>query len=159
MKRLSFLLLCLTSAMPTLAHGRVGKQPFTVVIEAEQTEVKAGSDVWLRVSLTNNSDRDLDMSGGLNLSIGLDPNYRFEVRDDRGSVVPKRIYPHPELAPGRPINRTVKPQETFTEEQRVSALYDMRKPGKYIVRVSRRASENPRDGEFKSNDVSITVVP
>jgi len=95
MSRLSFLLLCLTYAIPALAQTRPGKQPFTLVVEAESAEAKAGSDVWLKVSLTNNSGRDLDMSGGVNLSIGLDPNYSFEVRDDRGSLVPKRSYPLP----------------------------------------------------------------
>ena len=159
MKTSSFLLLCLASAIATLAQSHLGGQPFRIVIEAEHAEVKVGSDVWLKVSLTNNSDHDVDMSGGLNLSIGLDPNYIFEVHDDRGNLVPKRAYPHPELAPGMPVNQTVKPQKTLTEEQRVSALFDMRKPGKYLIHVSRRTSDNPKDGLIKSNEVTVIVIP
>jgi len=45
--------------------------------------------------------------------------------------------------------------ETLTQEQRVSALYDMRKPGKYEIQVWKR---NP-DYDIKSNIVTVTVTP
>ena len=81
------------------------------------------------------------------------------MRDERGKLVPKRTYPHPELRTGYPVNRSISPGQTFTQEQRVSAEYDMRKPGKYTIQVSRRASDNPKDGEIKSNLVTVTVTP
>jgi len=133
-------------------------QPFMIVIESENAKPKSGSEVWIKVSLTNRSSRDLDMSGGFSDTTGLDPNYHFDVRDEDGRLVPKRVYPHPELDTGKPVNRTVKSQETFMEEQRVSALYDMKRPGEYVVQVWRRASENPKDGVVRSNVLTITVV-
>lgn len=133
--------------------------PFKIAITSETPTVVAESDVWIKVSLTNTSNHDLDDSGGYLTRIDLDPNFRFEVRDERGKLIPKRTYPHPELRTGYPVNRSISPGQTFTQEQRVSALYDMRKPGKYTIQVSRRASDNPKDGEIKSNIVTVTVTP
>jgi hypothetical protein len=132
---------------------------FKIVITAESPTVVAESEVWIKVSLTNTSNQDLDDSGSHFSGIDWDPNFRFEVRDERGKLGPKRTYPHPELRTGYPVNRSISSGQTFTQEQRVSALYDMRKPGKYTIQVSRRTSDNPKDGEIKSNIVTITVTP
>ncbi len=51
--------------------------------------------------------------------------------------------------------RTILAGETITQPQPVSALYDMRKPGKYTIQVWRR---NP-EYDIKSNIVTITVTP
>jgi hypothetical protein len=78
------------------------------------------------------------------------------VRDEHGKLVPKRTYPHPELGfPGSVKFGAMVPGETTTEEQEVSALYDMRKPGKYTIQVWKR---DP-DYDIKSNVVTITVPP
>jgi hypothetical protein len=140
------------------SQARPVRQPFTIVIQPQNGQPKSGSEVWINVRLTNSSNSDLDMSGGFSDTTRLDPNYHFDVRDEHGRPVPKRVYPHPELDTGSPVNRIVKPQETFTEEQRVSALYDMKRPGQYVIQVWRRASENPKDGVVKSNVITITVV-
>lgn len=155
MKRfpLFFLYFALSSS-----QARPAGQPFTIVIQPQNPQPKSGSEVWINVRLTNKSGSDLDMSGGFSDTTGLDPNYHFDVRDEHGRPVPKRVYPHPELDTGKPVNRTVKPQETFTEEQRVSALYDMSRSGQYVVEVWRRVSENPKDGVVKSNVITITIV-
>jgi hypothetical protein len=128
--------------------------PFKIAISADSSTVVAESDVWIKVSLTNTSNQDLDDSGGYFTGIDLDPNFRFEVRDERGKLVPKRTYPHPELRTGYPVNRSISPGQTFTQEQRVSVLYDMREPGKYTIQVWRR---NP-EYDIKSNIVTVTVT-
>jgi hypothetical protein len=133
--------------------------PFKIAVTADSPTVVAESEVWIKVSLTNTSNHDLDDSGGYFSGIDLDPNFRFEVRDERGKLVPKRTYPHEELRTGYPVNRSILPGQTFTQEQRVSALCDMRKPGKYTIQVYRRVSYNPKDGEIKSNLVTVTVTP
>ena len=89
--------------------------------------------MWINVRLTNNSKQDIDASGGFSDLTGLDPNYVFDVRDSAGNLVPKRRYEHPELATGHPVNRTIKPGDSLTEEQGVSRLYDMSRPGKYVA--------------------------
>lgn len=76
--------------------------------------------------------------------------------DEHGKLVPQRTYPHPELGSlGSVRFNTIPPGETVTEDQEVSVLYDMSKPGKYTIQVWRR---NPKY-EIKSNKVTVTVTP
>jgi hypothetical protein len=131
--------------------------PFKIAITAESPTVVAGSDVSIKVSLTNTSDKDV-YEGAMYKIGNLDSTFRFEVRDEHGKLVPKRTYPHPELATGSVKFRTIARGETYTQDQLVSALYDMRKPGKYTIQVSRRISDNPKD-DIKSNIITITVTP
>jgi uncharacterized membrane protein len=119
-----------------LLGQQVEKAPFRIAIAAENQTVTAGEDVWIKVSITNLSKQNLDDSGGIRNRTRIDPNLLFEVRDETGKPVPKRIYSHPELDTGSPVNRSIAPGETFTEEQSVNALYEMRKPGKYVIQVS-----------------------
>ena len=130
-------------------------RPFKIAITAESPTVIAGSNVWIKVSLTNTSNQDLDDSGSWITGMPLDPNFRFEVRDEHGKLVPKRTYPHPELETGSVRFGAIPPGETITEDQEVSALYDMRKPGKYTIQVWRR---DPKY-DIKSNIITITVTP
>ncbi|SRR6266446_8706131 len=129
--------------------------PFKIAITAESPTVVAGTDVSIKVSLTNTSDHDVRegvMYGRGNIA----SIYRFEVRDEHGKLVPKRTYPHPELGfPGSVRFSPISPKQTITEDQEVSALYDMRKPGKYTIQVWKR---DPKD-DIKSNIVTVTVTP
>ena len=128
--------------------------PFKIAITADSPTVVAGSDVWIKVSLTNTSDHDLN-EGVAYITGNIDSSFQFEVRDNHGKMVPKRTYPHPELGyTGSVRFRTISREETYTQEQRASALYDMRKPGKYTIQVWRR---NP-DYDIKSNGVTVTVT-
>jgi len=128
--------------------------PFKIAITAESPAVVAESDVYIKVSLTNTADRNVNE--GVAYVRDLDSAFRFEVRDEHDKLVPKRTYPHPELGtPGSVTFRTIARGETLTQEQRVSALYDMRKPGKYKIQVWKR---NP-DYDIKSNVITITVIP
>ena len=60
-----------------------------------------------------------------------------------------------ELRTGSVIFRTIRAGETLTQNQRVSALYDMRKPGKYTIQMWRRDPQY----DIKSNIVTVTVTP
>ena len=60
-----------------------------------------------------------------------------------------------ELRTGNVIFRTIRAGETLTQNLRVSALYDMRKPGKYTIQVWRRDPQS----DIKSNIVTVTVTP
>jgi hypothetical protein len=154
-----FLLLVATSTAWASASAQPVQKPFSISISAETPVIKAGSDVWINVHLTNTSNHDLDDSGSIDNMIGLDPNLLFAVRDTRGKLVPKRVYKHPELAGGSPVNRTVRAGESISKEQRVSRLYDMSRPGQYVIQVSRRVSDKPKDGMMKSNTITVTLTP
>lgn len=158
MKPLTLLSLYFAFGSLALARPLPAEKPFRITIETENANVKSGSEILLKVTLTNGSANELDMSGGFSDTTRLDPNYHFEVRDEHDRPVPKRTYKHPELDTGMPVNRTVRPKEAFTEEQRVSALYDMTRPGKYLIQVWRRASDNPKDGVVKSNILTVIVT-
>lgn len=131
-------------------------QPFKIAITGENFTVVAGAEVSIEVSLTNTSNQDVYEGVVYWDGIGLDTTFRFEVRDEHGKLVPKRIYPHEELRTGRVRFRTIAAGQTLTQSQPVSALYDMRKPGKYTIQVSRGASD--RYGEIKSNIVTVKVT-
>jgi uncharacterized protein (DUF305 family) len=140
-----------------IMYHMLGDKPFKIAITAENSTVVAESDVWIKVSLTNTSNQDAP-EGVMYILGNIDSSFQFEVRDNQGKLVPKRTYPHPELAPGSVRFRTISRGETYTQNQLVSALYDMRKPGKYTIRVFRRINYNPED-DIKSNIVTVTVTP
>jgi hypothetical protein len=129
--------------------------PFKIAITSAPATVVSGAEVSIKVSLTNTSDHDV--RGGVGYTRGnIASIFRFEVRDEHGKLVPKRIYPHPELeGVGTVRFGTIPPGETVTEDQEVSALYDMRKPGKYTIQVWKR---DPKY-DIKSNKVTVTVTP
>jgi hypothetical protein len=129
--------------------------PFKIAITTDSPKVVAESDVSIDVSLTNTTNQAVNEGVMYKDGISLDSTFRFEVRDEHGKLVPKRIYPNEELRTGSVNFRTIGAGETLTQRQPVSALYDMRKPGKYTVQVWRR---NP-EYDLKSNIVTITVIP
>ncbi|MGH9574218.1 MAG: hypothetical protein ACRD40_11895 [Candidatus Acidiferrales bacterium] len=157
MKFYSLLLICL--ALPGIARQADTRQPFTITIATDNPEVSAGSNVCVKVSLTNNSSADLQLSGGASGYTGLDPSYRFEVRDQGGNLVQQRVYPPPKVRPWL-YSYTLQPNEAHTQDQCPSALYDMRTPGQYTIQAFRRASNNtPQGGEVASNIIDVTVLP
>ena len=145
---------CLLLFVSLILCQQSNNPPFKIAITADSPTVVAGADVSIKVSLTNTSDHDV-YEGAMYKTGDLDSTFRFEVRDEHGKLVPKRTYPHEELRTGKVIFRTISRGETYTQDQLVSALYAMRKPGKYTIQVWKR---NP-DYDIKSNIVTVTVTP
>ena len=55
---------------------------------------------------------------------------------------------------------TVRPGETRTESQDVARIYDMTRPGKYVIQVFRAiSSTNEKAGLVGSNKITVTVTP
>jgi hypothetical protein len=129
------------------------------VINVETPFVKAGSGVSVNGRLTNISNPPLDTSGCYCGPSGLDSYLTCEVRDDKGHLAAKRVYPHPELATSSAIlERTVKPGESLAGSQDISRLYDMSRPGKYVIQASRPVSDAKDAYVVKSNKVTVTVI-
>jgi hypothetical protein len=147
------LLLVVASAMFAVAGTHAAKQPLTIDISTDKPTVKAGTSVWIKVHVTNTSKRELDFSATISNLTGADPNYLFSVRDEAGTAVATRAYEHPELATGSPVSRSLKPGESFTDDQDVSRVIDMRRPGQYAVQVSWT-----KDSVVKSNTITVTVT-
>jgi hypothetical protein len=152
------LVLVLISAMVVFGD-QAAKAPFALEISTDQPVVKAGSAVWIKVHLTNTSKRTMDCSATISNMTGVDPNYIFEVRDEAANAAPIRMHEHPELATGQPISRSLKPGESLTDDEEVSQVIDMSRPGQYTIQVSRRVSDSKKDGVVKSNAITISVTP
>lgn len=128
---------------------------FTIAITTDCPKVVAESEVSVNVSLTNTSNQDVNEGVMYKDGVSLDSTFRFEVRDEHGKLVPRRNYPNEELRTGSVIFRTIRAGQTLTQPQPVSALYDVRKPGKYTIQVWRRDPQY----DIKSNILTVTVTP
>ena len=149
------LLVSLVWGVVTLGRAQTAQSPFSIVIESEKQSFKAGSDVWIRLRLTNLTKQDLSVPV-MDVN-GVDAEYEYEVRGPGGTPANKVPNPHPEIQIGSSKSGVVKAgQSTAWEEIRVSKVYNMTQPGQCSIHVSRPL---PNDGVVKSNTITVTVTP
>lgn len=154
------LLLWLALPLTAGAQANSGGQAFTITIAAENPKVNAGSNVCVKVSLMNSSSKPLELSGGAAAITGMDPNYRFEIRDKGGNILKEKAYQNTGVFSPTRYNYTLEPNGTHDQDQCPSALYNMRTPGRYTIQAFRRASDNSSNApEIASNIVGVTVLP
>ena len=153
------MLVSVTSILAPSQNKPAKQPPFAVVIAVETPVVKAGSGVSVYGRLTNTSSKPVDASGCYCGPSGLDSYLTWEVRDESGRLAAKRVYAHPELATGSAIlDRIVKPGESLAGSQDIGRLFDMTRPGKYVIQASRRVSDEKDSEIVKSNKVTVTVM-
>ena len=133
---------------------------FSITVTTEKPDVKAGSDIYLRIKMTNTSNHDVDCTRVA--SNGSDRAYLYDVRDANGTPLEKAVRKHPEI--GETFSSwpcVLKPGESTSEDENfLSPVYDMTRPGKYSVQVSRYISGGRKeDGLVRSNKITITVIP
>jgi hypothetical protein len=146
-------------------------QRFVVTISVENLDsqtgpedytVKAGSDVFIKVHLTNTSKHKLALGYDKDSRTNVDFSHQYEVRDSHGSLAQKRTIAHPEIGStghGWPA-RILKPRESMDiTGDDISRLYDLSQPGAYTVQLSRTVSDDPKDGVVKSNAITVKVTP
>jgi hypothetical protein len=161
---------------PADVHAQAAKAtqsanpPFSLTLSAVQPIVKAGSDVWVNVTLKNKSDHKIsvykentDDQGGF--------VYQFNVSDDKGALVPetkfaRRLNCHltaDELAKEPCVGLRsgghipVDPRGTMEDRMNVSRLHDLSQPGKYTIQVERYDDESKTF--VKSNTITVIVTP
>ena len=117
-----------------------------------------GSQVELKLTLTNNSDGEITI-----VDIDRWCDYSLEVRDSQGQPVPETAYkrelkctPWPPVA-ARCIIRTLKPHESFDDLMYVSYAYEVNRPGDYFIRAMREIPKELGKGTVKSNQAIIAV--
>jgi len=151
--------LLLIAASAGTGGGAQSAAPFSITISTDKPTVKAGSDVYVEIRMTNTSNHSVDCTH--QSQDFLDRSFEYEVRDGSRKLIPKleRNVPlESDGVSGSP--RSIKPGETCEAfGGYVSHPYDMSRPGEYTIQVSRRISGNPRDGVVKSNRITITVTP
>jgi hypothetical protein len=142
-------------AIPAFTQSGPVHAPFTITISTEKSDISAGSEVWIRIKMTNTSNHDVDCSSVY--VNGVDRRYNYEITDATGASM-KKNNEHPELVPGSVQMCTLKPGEsTPLRQSRVSWLHDFTKPGKYTIQVTRNISDIERDGVAKSNKITVNV--
>lgn len=167
---LSFLLGAFCLACGPVAAKTV-KQPFVLTISvenlgsqtgADRYSVKAGSDIFIKVHLTNISRHNLSLGYDKDSRTNVDFSHEYEVRDSSGHVARKRPINHPEIGSsghGWPA-RILKSHESMDiSGDFISRLYDLSQPGDYTIQLSRAVSGDPKNGVVKSNAIMVTVTP
>jgi hypothetical protein len=146
--------------LPLCAVSRVHSTtaPFTLTLEAEENAVKAGSEVKVDITLRNSSNRAMYISYG---SSELD--YAFEVRDSQNRIPPETEFARKSKGRAYVSSDTVfnlQPGESLPKALVVlTKFYDLSRPGKYTIQVSRAVPKEAGGGTIKSNPITITVTP
>jgi hypothetical protein len=161
--RVNLLLLTLFGLAGSSSAQSVG-QPFIVTIQTAQSVVKVGSQIRVEVILTNTSGRDL----GFTKSVGdetAESNYLINVSDGHGKPVAETAHHRRVRAENSlPVTHsnqivTLKPGERLKEQAILNNLYDIGRPGRYVIMAQRDVPQEQGKGVVKSNAVTITVAP
>jgi len=141
-----------------IAFGAVRQEPpsFSISISASKDDIKSGEPVEIKVTITNTSDHDVDVSSSW--EAGADMSLEYDVHDTTGNPSRRKARREgPIIASGRVA--TLKPGESIEETTLVSAVCDMSLPGQYVIQVARRISTDTKQGKVKSNDITVSVKP
>ena len=149
-----------------LVHGL--PEPFAVTIVSSNDALlagpgvqKAGSPIFLLVTLTNNSTRTVSVPS-------FDGDcYTINVRDEHGVSLPESDEVRRNKAAKVPNARVLrsgltgelKPHEALRRTIDLSQYVDIGHPGKYTIHVTRKLPQELGRGEVKSNTISVTVTP
>jgi hypothetical protein len=140
---------------PVLAQKQPPKQPFTLILSAGSTATLS-SGVWVKLRWTNTSDKALDSSANILEATNVDPNFLFDLLENGGRPVPRKQYKFPETF-GHAEFGTLKVGDSITHDVNLSRLFELKKPGKYTLQVSRLIPKAMGGGSVKSNLLAITV--
>jgi hypothetical protein len=139
----------------SVATAQTAKDPFSITISTASPTVTAGSHVYVRVKLTNMSDQTVDCTSAY--TNGLDQGLHYDVRnEDEKSVLKPDI--QPDRYPMSLQSCSLEAGESKEHQTLLNWLYDLSKPGQYVIQISRRTSDGPNPQYVKSNTITITVV-
>jgi hypothetical protein len=156
-KMKSRILASILVAACALSSARGATTPFTLTLEAEENPIKAGSEVKVGITLRNSSNHAIDVGLGL-----AEMDYALGVRDSQNRIPPETEFARKSKGRGYFSNETVftlQPGETLPKEMLViSKFYDVSRPGKYTIQVSRAVPKELVGGTVKSNAITITIT-
>jgi len=131
--------------------------PFTLTLEAKENRVQAGSEVKVDITLRNSSNRAMHVSYGLS-----ELEYAFDVRDSQNRIPPETEFARKSKGRAYFSNDHVfylQPGESLPRAPLVvSKFYDLSRPDKYTIQVSRAVPKELSGGTIKSNFITITVT-
>jgi hypothetical protein len=144
---------------------------FSLSIAAEEPTVKAGSPLFLEVTMENKSDRNISMYRAI--SGDLDQGgwvYKVMVQDEKGARAPKTKFgrhvqgpetaeesaePASVVASGGYVPLT--PHKTMRDRLNVTKLFDLSRPGKYTIEI--QELDEASKTFVKSNKITVIVTP
>jgi hypothetical protein len=136
-------------------------KPFSLAISTPEAAVKSGSEVKVKIVITNTSNQPITIAKNSPAC-----NYRLDVRDGKGNLVPMTRAGRGADDCLKGLGRglmgmnaavTVKPNESTDEELNIAALREMRRPGLYFVKVTRDIPKELGRGTVVSNAIAVTV--
>jgi hypothetical protein len=156
----------------TTQPTEVVNPPFSIAIRAPQNVVKTGSEVNVKIALTNTSKEDLYFLVTGVFDYVVDVHY-FATTSSPANMAPANMAPE-NMAPltdrGRKIKQThgtfagsairtrLKPGVTVEDDCAVTDFYDMTRPGRYVIQLQHDIPTNPNQ-IVKSNVITVTVTP
>jgi hypothetical protein len=128
-----------------------------VTIADETPSIQTGAPLQVNVTLTNISDNEVNVSDAVSNMTGQRNNYLLEVTDGKGNKATKRTFNHEELASWKTVLRSLKPQESLTDQIDLSRQY-LLNPGTYSIRVVRVVPKESGGGYAVSNPLTVEVT-
>lgn len=141
------------------------RQLFSLSLATPKRPLKAGTELRLLVNVTNTSSRTISFitSPGEVPEDGL--LYEINVRDEHNHSAPPSAYlrtmdKRVSTFGGSFTAHALKPGESFVDEVTVTLFYELSRPGKYTISVSRPfpPRQNLGKGKVTSNTITVTVV-
>lgn len=133
---------------------------FTLKLSTESAEFRAGNDVEVTIIQTNISDHEI--VANVSRINGIDSTFDYDVRDEDGNAVAKSTWSKPVPPPVSYHEGAIGPGQSVTEGVYLSNGYNLTRPGRYTIQVSRLDPETKdSDGnpvKVHSNTITITVV-
>jgi hypothetical protein len=148
----------LLAAVVALGQQAPANKTLKVTISSKTPTVEVGAPLEVEVTLTNISDKEVNISDFISGITGQYNNYLTVVLDEKGNKAPKRKYEHEELDSGHVILRSLEPQESETDRIDLSRRYSF-SPGKYSIQVVRFVSPESGGVYAVSNPLTVEVTP
>jgi hypothetical protein len=151
-KGLSLVLALLAVSVPLL--GADGSSPISlkIALVGYREGRLRNTGIRVRVTLTNVTQQQITVAAG-----GAEQLYKIELRDSSGKPVPKRQY----YRFGSIAAENVAAGGTQTSDLVLSHIFELNRPGMYVVVVSRQSRHEPGLGteNAKSNLLVLNIQP
>jgi hypothetical protein len=150
------------SLLSALVISASEQKPFSLSIETQPQTAKLGEDIHLRIALTNTSSSEIRFA-----EVPGDPPpgefvYKIEVRDSKGQSVRLTEYGRKfnGVLPvrGSRVTHVLQPGQSVIDDVTLNKLYDLAKPDKYTVEVTRQIPEHLGKGTIRANSTTLTII-
>jgi hypothetical protein len=163
MRTLSCLIFCFFICAICPGSPRSPNLPFSLTITVADPSVKLGTQVRVTITLRNISGHDIAFDRS---SVPGEAEFHYSVLlyDEDGKPMPGTKYwrilrgMEHETYTENVVSVTIHPNEEVKDDFALNKLFDLSKPGKYTLQVTREIPENLGKGIVKSNLLTLVVT-